>query len=112
MRPRTTLALGAVALSVLTIAASRAPAAAPSLSTKLNRALKGPYLPPGGTAAIAVDLETGTVLFAHNDTKPVIPASNEKLPVAWAALVELGPAYRFHTELYGIGHRAGTCMDR
>lgn len=111
MRPRTTLALGVVVLCVLVAAASPAPAAAPSLSTKLNRALKGPYLPPGRTAAIAVDLETGTVLFAHNDTKSVIPASNAKLPVAWAALVELGPAYRFHTELYGSGRRTGTAWD-
>src|SRR3989442_5288757 len=63
------------------------------------------------TAAIAVELETGTVLFAHNDTKPVVPASNAKLPVAWAALVRLGPAYRFHTELYGVGRREGAVWE-
>ena len=111
VRPRTTVPLGVAVLCALVVAANPAPAAAPSLSTKLNRALKGPYLPPGRTAAIAVDLQTGTVLFAHNDTKSVIPASNEKLPLAWAALVELGPAYRFHTELYGIGARRGSAWD-
>ena len=112
MRLRTTVALGVVVLSFLAaVSVNAAPAAAPGLSTRLTRALAGPYLPPGRTAAIAVDLETGTVLFAHNGTKPVIPASNEKLPVAWAALVRLGPAYRFHTELYGVGSRAGASWN-
>lgn len=111
MRPRPIVALGVVALCALVAAVSPAPAAAPGLSTKLNRALKGPHLPPGRTAAIAVDLETGRVLYAHNDTKPVVPASNEKVPIAWAALVKLGPAYRFHTELYGVGRRVGGAWD-
>ena len=111
MRPRWIVALGVAVLCVLAVTAGTAAAAAPGLSSKLTRALKGPYLQPGRTAAIAVDLETGTVLYAHNDTKPVVPASNAKLPVAWAALVRLGPAYRFHTELYGVGSREGATWE-
>jgi D-alanyl-D-alanine carboxypeptidase/D-alanyl-D-alanine-endopeptidase (penicillin-binding protein 4) len=102
------LALVALLAAVLAVPAV---GAAPSLSTKLTRALAGPYLPAWRTAAIAVDLETGTVLFAHNETKPVVPASNEKLPVAWTALTRLGPAYRFHTEIYGQGHRSGSVWE-
>jgi D-alanyl-D-alanine carboxypeptidase/D-alanyl-D-alanine-endopeptidase (penicillin-binding protein 4) len=111
MRSRLTVALGVGVVSVLVVAVGAAPAAAPGLSSKLTRALKGPYLQPGRTAAIAVDLETGTVLYAHNDMKPIVPASNEKLPIAWAALVRLGPAYRFHTELYGVGSRTGATWE-
>ena len=42
-------------------------------------------------------------MFAHNETVPVLPASNEKVPVAWTALTRLGTGYRFHTEVYGVG---------
>ena len=41
----------------------------------------------------------------------VAPASNEKLPVSWAALTTLGPGYRFHTEVYGVGTRPGPTWD-
>ena len=34
------------------------------------------------------------------------PASNEKIPVSWAALTRLGAGYRFHTEVYGVGARS------
>ena len=112
MRVRTTCILGIVVLSLLTAAPwLRRRRQRPGSPPRLSRALSGPYLAAGRTAAIAIDLETGTVLFAHNDTKPVIPASNEKLPVAWAALVKLGPAYRFHTELYGVGGREGSTWE-
>ncbi len=77
----------------------------------LTKALKSPALSLGRTAALAVDLKTGAVVFAHNGTMPVAPASNEKLPVAWAALTRLGPAYRFHTELYGVGVRRGSVWN-
>ena len=45
----------------------------------------------GATAALAVDLTTGQTLFARNATLALVPASNEKLAVTYAALVELGP---------------------
>jgi D-alanyl-D-alanine carboxypeptidase/D-alanyl-D-alanine-endopeptidase (penicillin-binding protein 4) len=39
---------------------------------------------------------------------PLVPASNEKLPVAWTSLILLGPGYRFHTDVVGVGERVGT----
>jgi D-alanyl-D-alanine carboxypeptidase/D-alanyl-D-alanine-endopeptidase (penicillin-binding protein 4) len=84
-----------------------APAAAPQLAPSLRQALASRDISLGRTGAIAIDLTTGATVFAHNATLPLVPASNEKLPVAWAALVRLGPAYRFHTELYGVGTRLG-----
>jgi D-alanyl-D-alanine carboxypeptidase/D-alanyl-D-alanine-endopeptidase (penicillin-binding protein 4) len=78
------------------------------LATRLAKTLRSPYLSLGQTAAIAVDAWTGEVLFAHNATRPVVPASNEKLPVAWAALTVLGPHYRLRTDVVGAGERVGS----
>jgi D-alanyl-D-alanine carboxypeptidase/D-alanyl-D-alanine-endopeptidase (penicillin-binding protein 4) len=106
---RTRLALVAALLVVLA-----APAATPAaetargdLSTRLTNTLRSPYLSLGQTAAIAVDAATGAVLYAHNATRPIVPASNEKLPIAWTALTLLGPSFRFHTEVLGDGDRTG-----
>jgi len=52
---------------------------------------------------MAVDLATGDVLFERNADLPLAPASNEKLIVTYAALHELGPAYRFRTEVFATG---------
>ena len=43
------------------------------------------------TAALAVELSTGAVVLQQDEALPVIPASNEKLPLSWAALKRLGP---------------------
>lgn len=101
-----------LAASLLTALAVAAPAAAASpdrsVSARLAAALSSPALPAARTGAIAVDLATGTLLFAQNEHLPLVPASNEKLPVSWAALTLLGPAYRFHTELVGAGSQHGS----
>ena len=86
-------------------------AASGDLSTRLAKTLRSPNLSLARTSAIAVDARTGEVLFAHNASVPVVPASNEKLPVAWAALTRLGPSYRFTTEVLGVGDRVGTTWD-
>jgi len=112
------LRLGAVrlrlALSLVAIAATvvSSPLAASSdLATRLQKTLHAPALSLARTSAIAVDVSTGTVLYAHNETLPVHPASNEKLPVSWAALTRLGPGFRFTTEVLAAGERAGTVLD-
>jgi D-alanyl-D-alanine carboxypeptidase/D-alanyl-D-alanine-endopeptidase (penicillin-binding protein 4) len=106
------LSLPVVVALVCAAAAAPASATGPApVSTKLTRALSGPTLSLGRTSALAVDLATGAVVYAHNSARPVAPASNEKIPVAWAALAQLGPGYRFHTEAYGVGTRAGASWD-
>jgi D-alanyl-D-alanine carboxypeptidase/D-alanyl-D-alanine-endopeptidase (penicillin-binding protein 4) len=104
----------AVLVAVAAGAASQAATAKTSSSSTLpglTKALESRWLSLGHTAALAVDLRTGEVVFQHNGSMPVAPASNEKLPVSWAALKRLGPAYRFHTELYGVGVRRGDVWD-
>ena len=100
MPGRKTLLLAAVAALVVV---PLAPARDAPLSVRLVRALSH----GGRTGAVAVDLATGRVVFAHNAGMALVPASNEKLAVAYAALVALGPSYRIRTELVGEGHREG-----
>ncbi len=46
-----------------------------------------------------VDLDTGEVIYERNANKPFVPASNMKLFSDAAALLALGPDYRFQTKL-------------
>ena len=108
MRRHLALLAAVVACALPTVATAGEPAA---LDAKLTNALAGPSLSLARTSAAAIDLTTGTVLFSHNASLPVAPASNEKVPVSWTALTQLGPGYRFHTEVYGVGERAGPSWD-
>jgi D-alanyl-D-alanine carboxypeptidase/D-alanyl-D-alanine-endopeptidase (penicillin-binding protein 4) len=96
-----------VALAVACALAAAPPAEArrdaPPLAERLAAALRVPHVDPRRTAALAVDLATGHVVFARNDALPLLPASNEKLAVTYAALVRLGSAYRFRTDVLGLG---------
>ena len=81
------------------------------LTARLTKSLRSPYLALDRTGAIAMDALTGEVLYAHNASLPLVPASNEKLPVAWTALILLGPSYRFHTDVLGTGERTGATWN-
>ena len=107
MRLRLALSLAAIAAT----AVSSPLAASNDLATRLSKTLHSPALSLARTSAIAVDASTGTVLFSYNETRPVHPASNEKLPVSWAALTRLGPGFRFTTEVLAVGERAGPVLD-
>jgi D-alanyl-D-alanine carboxypeptidase/D-alanyl-D-alanine-endopeptidase (penicillin-binding protein 4) len=98
-------------VAIAATAVSSPLAASGDLATRLSKSLRSPYLSLAQTSAIAVDVRTGDVLFAHNPSVPVHPASNEKLPVSWAALTRLGPAYRFTTQVLGVGQRVGATWD-
>jgi D-alanyl-D-alanine carboxypeptidase/D-alanyl-D-alanine-endopeptidase (penicillin-binding protein 4) len=78
-----------------------------SLGSRLARALHVPHVPFSASAAVALDLDTGRVVYAHNATLPLLPASNEKLAVTYAALTALGPAFRIETDVLGEGEQEG-----
>jgi D-alanyl-D-alanine carboxypeptidase/D-alanyl-D-alanine-endopeptidase (penicillin-binding protein 4) len=84
-------------------AATPAVREAPDLGHRLGAALHAPGIAPARTGAIALDLATGQVVFAHNSAEGFVPASNEKLPVTFAAVKVLGPNFRFPTEVRGQG---------
>ena len=78
----------------------------------LDRRLAGSFATPGTvptrSTAMVVEIPSGRVVFARNPGLSLEPASNEKLSVTYAALVELGPSYRFPTEVLGEGKRVGS----
>jgi D-alanyl-D-alanine carboxypeptidase/D-alanyl-D-alanine-endopeptidase (penicillin-binding protein 4) len=82
--------------------------AATPLPTRLAQALAVPGSRPASSAAIAIDLASGRPVFERNADTSLIPASNEKLAVTYAALVSLGVSYRFRTEVLSSGHQDGT----
>jgi D-alanyl-D-alanine carboxypeptidase/D-alanyl-D-alanine-endopeptidase (penicillin-binding protein 4) len=100
---------------LLTLVALATPAATPAhpdqetpLQARLARALRVPHVARARSAAVALDLATGTVLYSQNPTRSLAPASNEKLPLTYAALVQLGPAFRIETDVLGQGEQDGT----
>jgi serine-type D-Ala-D-Ala carboxypeptidase/endopeptidase (penicillin-binding protein 4) len=108
LAPRLGPCLAVVLAGLAIVLCSAAPAsAARPLSVRLDRALRVPHVAPSRTAALAVDLRSGRVVYSRNASLALIPASNEKLPVAYAALSLLGPGYRFHTEVVGTGALVG-----
>lgn len=99
-------------MCVCSLAAASAPsvgATEPSaaLSTSLRHALVVKDVDSKRTAALAIDLRSGEVVYGQNDALALAPASSEKLAVTLAALRDLGPTYRFRTEVAGRGHAVG-----
>jgi serine-type D-Ala-D-Ala carboxypeptidase/endopeptidase (penicillin-binding protein 4) len=107
MLKRRLLAALAPAAATL-VAAAPAGAGGGSLPARLAQALHAPGVGGGASAALAVDLDTGSVVYAHNASLPLLPASNEKLTVTYAALTALGPAFRIETDVLGEGGQDGT----
>jgi len=95
--------LAVVAAVALLAATSSTEAAAPELRDSLRQALAAQDIDPRRTSALAVDLESGSVVYRENAELPLLPASAEKLAVSLAALRLLGPGFRFRTEVVGGG---------
>ena len=102
-----------VGLLVLVVLATPVVAGAQQtpLQTRLAKALRVPHVAPARSAAVALDLATGTVLFTQNPGLSLAPASNEKLPLTYAALTTLGPTYRIETDVLGEGEQDGTTFS-
>ncbi|HEV8098113.1 MAG TPA: D-alanyl-D-alanine carboxypeptidase/D-alanyl-D-alanine-endopeptidase [Gaiellaceae bacterium] len=78
------------------------------LAKRLARALAVPHVSQARTGAVAFDLQTGETVFSEHDALPLAPASNEKLAVAYGALVALGADFRIETDVLGRGELDGT----
>jgi D-alanyl-D-alanine carboxypeptidase/D-alanyl-D-alanine-endopeptidase (penicillin-binding protein 4) len=102
--------VAAVALAAPASTSARAGQQSP-LQRSLSRALRVPHVAPARSAGVALDLATGTVLFARNGAKSLAPASNEKLPLTYAALVKLGPTFRIETDVLGDGQLDGSVWN-
>jgi D-alanyl-D-alanine carboxypeptidase/D-alanyl-D-alanine-endopeptidase (penicillin-binding protein 4) len=102
----------AALFALVALAAPAGTAAGPSqdsqLQRKLANALRVPHVAPARSAAVAYDLASGAVLFQQNGDRPLAPASNEKLPLTYAAVVRLGGGFRIETDVLGQGQQEGT----
>src|ERR1700678_3585578 len=102
------MVIRATALACI-IVACVAPGAsgAGSLDRTISAALETPGVATRTSTAMVVEIPSGRVVYARNPDLSLEPASNEKLCVNYAALVVLGPRFRFPTELLGEGVREG-----
>src|SRR5262249_37572871 len=99
------LVLAALATPVVAVA-QEAP-----LQARLARALRVPHVAPARSGAVAMDLGSGAVVFTQTPSLPLAPASNEKLPLTYAAVSNLGPSYRIETDVLGEGSQDGVIFD-
>jgi D-alanyl-D-alanine carboxypeptidase/D-alanyl-D-alanine-endopeptidase (penicillin-binding protein 4) len=98
----------AVSAQSTPLAATR-PSAQP-LPTRLARALAVPHINHARSAAVALDLDTGAVVFTRNAALSLAPASTEKLTLAYALLARLGPVHRMRTDVVSEGVVEGATL--
>jgi D-alanyl-D-alanine carboxypeptidase/D-alanyl-D-alanine-endopeptidase (penicillin-binding protein 4) len=108
VRLRFAVLIAATGLAVPPVAAAATPVPSTALQRKLAVALRVPHVSPARSAAVAFDLATGTTAYSQNGTTSLAPASNEKLPLTYAALAVLGPGFRMETDVLGEGSVDGT----
>jgi D-alanyl-D-alanine carboxypeptidase/D-alanyl-D-alanine-endopeptidase (penicillin-binding protein 4) len=96
--------VGVAALSAAAGVLAAPAAAGADLAARLGSAVSSPA---ARSAAVAVDLETGEIVYARNASLSLAPASTEKLVLSYALLARLGPGFRIPTDVYGEGRRAG-----
>lgn len=48
---------------------------------------------------VAVSTDRGRIMYTHNEDLPLVPASNQKLLTAYAAIIRLGPSHTYRTTL-------------
>jgi serine-type D-Ala-D-Ala carboxypeptidase/endopeptidase (penicillin-binding protein 4) len=106
VRFRARIAVGVLAAAV--VLPSSAGATPASLGSRLERALRVPHVSAAASGVTVIDLSTGHTVFARNAALPLLPASNEKLAITYAALTALGPAFRIETDVLGEGRQDGT----
>jgi serine-type D-Ala-D-Ala carboxypeptidase/endopeptidase (penicillin-binding protein 4) len=100
--------LAILAASLMVAGSTSARGGTYDLAAELGQALAAPGIAPQRTGALAVDLDTGEVVFERNAQVPLLPASAEKLGVSFAALRVLGPHFRFQTAVFGDGELVGS----
>ena len=97
----------AVAAAPTASAVPASPTAERTLPTRLAKALAVPHVDASRSAAVAIDLATGQVVYGRNRTLSLAPASTEKLALSFALLSRLGPVYRIETRVLGSGGLEG-----
>ena len=92
----------AIAFLLLSAAALLAQAQS-TLPAAVGQALAAARIPAGSVAVIVQEVGVHHELLRANAAAPMNPASVMKLVTTYAALEQLGPAYRWKTEAYATG---------
>lgn len=66
---------------------------------KISQVLAAPALKHASVGVLIRSLKSGTVLYERNADLALVPASNQKILTATAALRTLGPAFRYRTSV-------------
>ncbi|MBE7557577.1 D-alanyl-D-alanine carboxypeptidase/D-alanyl-D-alanine-endopeptidase [bacterium] len=82
----------------------------PSLDATIRGILQKYRIPAASAGILAQSPDGKTTYYSLNPDTPLIPASNMKLWTTAAALDELGPAYRFSTNLTLVGRIEGDTL--
>jgi D-alanyl-D-alanine carboxypeptidase/D-alanyl-D-alanine-endopeptidase (penicillin-binding protein 4) len=102
------LALGLLAIVVpASGAATHHTAQDAALARGIARALAAHGFTGQGTGIAVADVASGELIYQRNGTRPLVPASTEKLFTSVGALSALRPDFRFATTIVGVGTRNG-----
>jgi D-alanyl-D-alanine carboxypeptidase/D-alanyl-D-alanine-endopeptidase (penicillin-binding protein 4) len=82
-----------------------------ALDWVIESGLRQPHLQGARASVIVQSVETGEVLYERDADRPMIPASNMKVVTGAAALVVLGPDYRFETVVSTDARELGPTLD-
>lgn len=92
-----------VLVGLLLLALTPAARAGDDLAKKIEALINGPDYRQAHWGILAVDSQTGQVVYEHNPDKLFLPASTTKLYSCGAALAAFGPDYKFETPVYARG---------
>lgn len=93
-------ALVAAIFWIVTGVPGAAGASEANLTERLDAALSAPALRGARVSALVVDEGSGQAIYARKPDRALVPASNEKILTAFAALEAFGPGHRFVTEIH------------
>ena len=78
--------------------ANLAAASTASISQEIDQLIQQ-TLPNATIGVVVKEAASGKIIYSHNGSKLLSPASNVKLFTAAAAMYHLGPKYQYHTVL-------------
>ncbi|WP_210593564.1 D-alanyl-D-alanine carboxypeptidase/D-alanyl-D-alanine-endopeptidase [Streptomyces sp. GESEQ-35] len=80
------------------------------LPEAIDTVLGDPRMEGGVASVVVADAASGDLLYQHQPTTRLMPASNTKLATSAAAMEILGPEYRFTTDVLAAGRRQGSVL--
>ncbi len=97
-------------LSLASRVTAQQTAPASELTRQIDQILNRPLVNQAHWGVYAVDLDSGETLYSLNPARKFIPASNMKILVTSSILWELGPDYRYRTQIHAVGEREGDVL--